>query len=344
MYKYYFLPLAVILFAGPAFAQGSAKKLLESAERQALRRAETALVPAAAKAAFAKGALPSENVMRTLGRQLEAAVRQAALHARVSAPVPAAELDLRRVLLVAAFRREPGFESLAHAGNREAARSVARGFAAQKRREQLGGTLSVNGWVVVLTSRLEEAFTNRSLTAKMTREMEAAHEMAVKVYEQTYGVHNSEFSMYATPEFKDLLAEAMAQRLNAGVFDELSFIERARFMQVFIREMLSSPVNITDLNLAILRHEELAGLRIFQEIDVIEPDVYKEVKKHLKDCALMASAEAQWRGAVSEPELKMLFFDKVAAMESFCHAAALPGTLDVWKKLIAFYNHRYKSK
>ena len=226
MYKYYFLPLIAVFFSGSVFAQVPAKKLLETAERQALRRARAASVPAAAKAAFAANTPAGGKAVQAVSRQLEQAVRRAV---QAQSPVRSVSLnlDLRQTLLVAAWRGEPAFDALAEAAAyRPAARQVAHGFSAANRRAELAGMLSMNGWVRVLSARLEEVFTNRTLTAKMTREMEKAHEMAVKVYEQNYGVHNSEYAMYATPEFKDLLAEAMAQRLSDGIFGRIVFIKR----------------------------------------------------------------------------------------------------------------------
>lgn len=141
-------------------------------------------------------------------------------------------------------------------------------------------------------------------------------------------------------QFRALLGEATAQRLNDHFLPLLPSADRVRFLKILMQGVFAPTVNMHEFYTALLYREVRTGLHdISKNIGAKEVKYYGQIKDSLMFCARIAAEEASYNSLQSPREVRELFVDKLERMSiQFQNNPALRAE---WDKFIEYYKHRF---
>ncbi|WP_432634784.1 hypothetical protein [Candidatus Avelusimicrobium sp.] len=142
------------------------------------------------------------------------------------------------------------------------------------------------------------------------------------------------------PNFRALLGEATAQRLNDHFLPLLPSADRVRFLTILMQGVFSPTVNMHEFYTALLAREVRTGLRdMGGAIGTDEVKYYGQIKETLLYCARVSAEEAAYNSLQSPRQVRELFVGKLEDMAP--RLADKPEVRAVWDKFVAYYKHRF---
>lgn len=142
------------------------------------------------------------------------------------------------------------------------------------------------------------------------------------------------------PNFRALLGEATAQRLNDHFLPLLPSADRVRFLKILMQGVFAPTINMHEFYSALLYREVRTGLHdMGRSIGTDEVEYYGTIKETLLFCARVSAEEAAYNSLQSPRQVRELFVDKLEEMSP--RFANNPTILAVWNKFVEYYKHRF---
>ena len=171
-------------------------------------------------------------------------------------------------------------------------------------------------------------------------ELRVAQNQAEQEFRNRYQYSAGTKIMDDNPNFRALLGEATAQRLNDHFLPLLPSADRVRFLKILMQGVFAPTVNMHEFYSALLYREVRIGLRdMGPVIGTDEVEYYGTIKDTLLFCARVSSEEAAYNSLQSPRQVRELFVGKLEEMSS--RFADKPAVRAVWDKFVAYYKHRF---
>lgn len=319
-YQKYFVLLLACVLPCAGFSQG----LVKGAQAAARKSAQNALEQAARTAPRAKLLAPLDN-----GR-IEALARRGK-----------EKMIIQRALAVAAQNNSPLVRVIGPDGvNKPLLNALWKETNSTMQKWDAQSTVGLNAWLMVLFSKLQNHLSlSRTNVQVLASELALAQEQA----ENTFRAQNPEIVINRTGQplevyasYREMLAEAVAQRLTDHFLPLLNSVDRMRFLKILMQGRFEEAVRPVELNLAVLEKDVKVGL---QYLGPIMKDItaYGKIKNNLTECASRAAEEAAGNNINGLLNLRSLM---VAQMEKFTKFfPAQSQAQQDWKHLIEFYKN-----
>ena len=140
--------------------------------------------------------------------------------------------------------------------------------------------------------------------------------------------------MEEMPEYRAMLAEAVAQRLTDKVLPHFNSSARVTILKILMQGVFDGSIKPVELNMAILEKDVHAGLR-FLGPRMTQVQGYGVIKERLNDCALRAAETAANNNIRTLAEIRRLMLNEMEYLNK--HWASDLALQEDWQMLIHFY-------
>ena len=201
-------------------------------------------------------------------------------------------------------------------------------------------TLGLNAWLMVFVSKVQKALckTDPKILKLMRAELKTAQAQAEEMFRSKHvylmTTPLTVRQMEEMPEYRALLAEAVAQRLTDKVLPKFNSTARVTILKILMQGVFDGSIKPVELNMAILEKDVHAGLR-FLGPRMKKVEGYGVIKERLNMCAQRAAEIAANNNIRTLAEIRSLMLKEMEYFDK--HWAPGLAVQEDWQKLIHFY-------
>ena len=201
-------------------------------------------------------------------------------------------------------------------------------------------TLGLNAWLMVFVSKVQKALckTDPKILKLMRTELKTAQAQAEEMFRSKHvylmTTPLTVRQMEEMPEYRALLAEAVAQRLTDKVLPKFNSMARVTILKILMQGVFDGSIKPVELNMAILEKDVHAGLR-FIGPRMKKVEGYGVIKERLNMCAQRAAEIAANNNIRTLAEIRSLMLKEMEYFDK--HWAPGLAVQEDWQKLIHFY-------
>lgn len=195
--------------------------------------------------------------------------------------------------------------------------------------------------MVVLSQRIRTGMKlSYTYLLALEYELRLAQKQAEQEFRKRYQYSAGTQILDDNPNFRALLGEATAQRLNDHFLPLLPSADRVRFLKILMQGIFAPTVNTHEFYTALLYREVRTGLRdMGGTFSTEEVQYYGTIKEMLLFCARVSAEEAAYNSLQSPRQVRELFVYKIEEMSS--RFADTPAALAMWNRLVEYYKHHF---
>lgn len=251
------------------------------------------------------------------------------------------KMIIKRALAVAAERNYPISYILRDGEVNDAL--LAKAWTSSSRimdRWETQNTLGLNAWLMVFVSKVQKALckTDPKILKLMRAELKTAQAQAEEMFRSKHvylmTTPLTVRQMEEMPEYRALLAEAVAQRLTDKVLPKFNSTARVTILKILMQGVFDGSIKPVELNMAILEKDVHAGLR-FLGPRMKKVEGYGVIKERLNMCAQRAAEIAANNNIRTLAEIRSLMLKEMEYFDK--HWAPGLAVQEDWQKLIHFY-------